>query len=198
MVFLNSIKTFLAQKYSDCCLFITKINLRNTSYIMGNQIKMWGRPIIKNIGYLTIGNNVTIVSNSRFTALGVNHASIMRTMNSNAIIDIGADSGFSGVTICAMRSVKIGEGCLFGANAVIVDTDFHSLTIDNRRDTNAEIKSKEIEIGNNVFIGTNSIVLKGVSLGDNCVVGAGSVVTRSFPKNTVIAGNPAKRIKELQ
>ncbi|MCH7617125.1 MAG: acyltransferase [Chloroflexi bacterium] len=48
-----------------------------------------------------------------------------------------------------------------------------------------------IEIGNNCFIGTRSIILPGVRIGDNCVVGAGSVVTRSVPKDTVVAGVPA-------
>ena len=51
-----------------------------------------------------------------------------------------------------------------------------------------------IEIGNNCFIGTRSVILPGVRIGDNCVVGAGSVVTRSVPKNTVVAGAPARMI----
>ncbi|HEY5625337.1 MAG TPA: acyltransferase [Dehalococcoidia bacterium] len=51
-----------------------------------------------------------------------------------------------------------------------------------------------IEIGNNCFIGTRSVILPGVRIGDNCVVGAGSVVTRSVPDNTVVAGTPARAI----
>ena len=49
-----------------------------------------------------------------------------------------------------------------------------------------------IEIGNNCFIGTRSIILPGVRIGKNCVVGAGSVVTRSVPEDTVVAGAPAR------
>ena len=52
----------------------------------------------------------------------------------------------------------------------------------------------EIKIGNNCFIGMNSIIMYGVTLGDGCIVGAGSVVTHSFPANTVLAGNPARAI----
>lgn len=51
-----------------------------------------------------------------------------------------------------------------------------------------------ITVGNNCFIGMNSILMLGITLDDNCIVGAGSVVTHSFPANSVIAGNPARRI----
>ena len=49
-----------------------------------------------------------------------------------------------------------------------------------------------VKIGNNVFIGAGAIIMPGVSIGDNCVIGAGSVVTKSFPENSVVAGNPAQ------
>lgn len=55
-------------------------------------------------------------------------------------------------------------------------------------------KIAPVNIGNNVFIGAGSIILPGVTLGNNVVVGAGSVVTKSFPDNSVIAGNPARII----
>lgn len=55
-----------------------------------------------------------------------------------------------------------------------------------------------IFIGNNVFIGINSIILPGVTIGNNVVVGAGSVVTKDVPDNVVVGGNPAKEIKSIQ
>lgn len=58
------------------------------------------------------------------------------------------------------------------------------------------MKKRPIIIGDGCFIGSNSIILKGTNLGKNCVVGAGSVVSGSFPDNVIIAGNPAKIIKE--
>ena len=57
--------------------------------------------------------------------------------------------------------------------------------------------AKPIEIGNNVWIGGNVVVLPGVTIGDNCVIGAGSIVTKDIPKDSVAVGNPCKVIKNL-
>lgn len=56
----------------------------------------------------------------------------------------------------------------------------------------------KVKIGNNVFIGMNSIILKGVTIGDNVIIGAGSVVTKDIPPNTVYAGAPARFICDLK
>ena len=55
----------------------------------------------------------------------------------------------------------------------------------------------EIEIGNNVHIGTNAVIMPGVHIGNNCIVGVGAIVTKSIPDNSVVAGIPAKIIKEV-
>eukprot|EP01119_Soliformovum_irregulare_P004411 TRINITY_DN15408_c0_g1_i1.p1 TRINITY_DN15408_c0_g1~~TRINITY_DN15408_c0_g1_i1.p1 ORF type:complete len:215 (+),score=48.04 TRINITY_DN15408_c0_g1_i1:56-646(+) len=64
------------------------------------------------------------------------------------------------------------------------------------RDSGREL-AFPIKIGNHCWLGGNCIILPGVTLGDNVTVGAGSVVTKSFPSNVVIAGNPAKVIRQL-
>lgn len=56
----------------------------------------------------------------------------------------------------------------------------------------------QITVGDNVFIGINTIILPGVNIGNNVVVGAGSVVTKDVPNNTVVGGNPAKKIKDMK
>ncbi|WP_455281684.1 DapH/DapD/GlmU-related protein [Cupriavidus necator] len=105
----------------------------------------------------------------------------------------------SGVTVCAVGSVSIGENCLIGANVIIFDTDFHPVEPLERRSKPIEsARNKPVVIENNVFIGANSIVGKGVSIGDNSVVGAGSVVMTSVPANCVVAGNPAKIVRYLE
>ena len=66
------------------------------------------------------------------------------------------------------------------------------------RDNPSAVISKSVLIGDNVFIGQNVTILKGVKIGDNVVIGNGAVVTKSFPDNVIIAGNPAKIIKKIE
>lgn len=102
----------------------------------------------------------------------------------------------SGVTLYARNSIKIGNHCIIGGNVKILDNDFHPANPEIRRKTPVDnYDSAPIEIGENVFIGVNSLILKGVKIGDNAVVGAGSVVANDVPSNVLVAGNPAKLIK---
>ena len=115
-------------------------------------------------------------------------------------IEIEDGFGISGTTIYSTKSIKIGKNATIGANCKIIDNDFHPLDPEQRRlNLNEEFTAKApITIGDNCFIGMNSIILKGTTLGNNVVVGAGSVVHGSFPDNCIIAGNPAKIIKQIR
>ncbi|MBS1603843.1 MAG: acyltransferase, partial [Bacteroidetes bacterium] len=103
-----------------------------------------------------------------------------------------------GVSIYCSEQISIGAHVNCGGNVSIWDTDFHPLDYQERRVHNTEkIFSAPISIGNDVFIGANSIVLKGVSIGDRAIVGAGSVVSRHIPADEIWAGNPIKFIKRI-
>jgi maltose O-acetyltransferase len=113
-----------------------------------------------------------------------------------AVISIGSRNAFSNnVAIVAMSSIAIGHDCLCGDQVTITDCDFHPVEPHLRHVGHGQVAP--VSIGNNVWIGSRSMILKGVSLGDNVVVGAMSVVTRSFPANVLIAGAPAKVVRSL-
>ncbi|MBD0832983.1 sugar O-acetyltransferase [Aestuariibaculum sediminum] len=90
--------------------------------------------------------------------------------------------------------VTIGNNCMIAPNVQIY-TATHPVEY-KARNSGKEL-AKPISIGDNVWIGGNSTICPGVTLGNNVVVGAGAVVTKSFPSDVVIAGNPAKIIKTI-
>ena len=159
-----------------------------------------GRPIVQVFpgSSICLGRDVTIISASFATALGVNHPVVLRTLRPGARIKIGDRVGISGGSICAAQLVEIGEESMLGANVTIADTDFHSLRPHYRSGhTDPSIAVEDVIIGKRVFVGANSIILKGVTIGDNAVIGAGSVVVKSIPANVIAAGNPCRIIREM-
>lgn len=113
--------------------------------------------------------------------------------------------GISGATIYARKGITIGDNTAIGGNVKILDNDFHPIEVEERIQLlndpdggNSDlVPTKEITIGNNCFIGCNSIILKGTVIGDGCVIGAGAVVAGKFEPNSVIVGNPARVIRTL-
>ncbi len=84
---------------------------------------------------------------------------------------------------------------------MIMDTDAHQIDYLARRrgrsDKSSIIKSAPISIEDDVWIGANSIILKGVTIGARSIIGAGSVVTKSIPADCIAAGNPCKIIRQI-
>ena len=93
-----------------------------------------------------------------------------------------------------VSTIKIGHNTMLGPNVQIY-TATHPLEY-KARNSGLEY-AKPITIGDNVWIGGNVTICPGVTIGNNVVIGAGSVVTKSFPDNVVIAGNPAKIVKTI-
>lgn len=145
---------------------------------------------------IKIGDGTSIYSSFSSNMLGLYQRSII-VARYGGKIEIGKECGISGSTIYAWKSIKIGDNTRIGANCKIVDNDFHPIELEYRhKGLNEQYTRKAaIEIGDDCFIGMNSIILKGTKLGNNVIVGAGSVVHGEFPNNVIIAGNPAKIIK---
>jgi len=89
-------------------------------------------------------------------------------------------------------NVRIGDNCHITHGVVILSHDGAARQIDPQDDGEGAV-----DIGDNVFVGVNAVVLKGVTIGDNSVVAAGAVVSMNVPENVVVAGNPARVIREI-
>jgi acetyltransferase-like isoleucine patch superfamily enzyme len=163
----------------------------------GRRWRIFGRPIIQRHRGSTIdlGDGLELRSSLRSNPLSPYHPVVFSTRSASAVISVGCDCGFTGATLVAEQHIEIGNRVLIGANASIVDTDFHPLSTERRHENINAGTSRPIEIGDDVFIGMNSLVLKGVTLGDACVVGAGSVVSNDVPPKAVVAGNPARIVR---
>ena len=98
----------------------------------------------------------------------------------------------SGCRFQDQGGVYIGEQSLIGHN-VILATLNHNIDPNHR----ADLFPKPIHIGKRVWVGSGSIILPGVTIGDNSIIGAGSIVTKDVPPNVIVAGNPAKFIKNI-
>jgi serine acetyltransferase len=107
-----------------------------------------------------------------------------------ATVRIGDDTHFDGDSrlICA-KEISIGAGCAIAWEVLIMDTDFH--LHDGRPSADAPTT-----VGDRVWIGAGATILKGVTVGDGAVIAAGAVVTRSVPAGALVAGNPARVVRE--
>lgn len=90
--------------------------------------------------------------------------------------------------------IYVGDKVMFGPNVTLATAN-HPIHAGLREE--AYQYNKDVHIGNNVWIGANTVVVPGVTIGDNSVIGAGSVVTKDIPANVVAVGNPCKVLREI-
>jgi len=158
----------------------------------------YGLPIIQKHrdSTIKIGTRMSLRSSVRSNPLGPNHPVIISTRRTGSILRIGDDFGMTGGSLVVDEQITIGNRVWVGANTIITDTDFHPIDPELRQLDPLNAKTAPIIIGDDVFIGMNTLILKGVTIGERSVIGAGSVVTRDVPSNSIVAGNPARIIKE--
>lgn len=190
---LNSVKVFL----------LKKIN-KNQVFLDGD-IKILGKlphfKIPKN-GKIFFGNQVVLNSDFKNTNTALTYRCKFVT-GYDGVIKIGKHTMLNGVCIVSYQKVEIGDECQIASSTIISDTDFHpvdpilrSKQVKGESFPFSSVGKKEIKIGNNVWIGWNCTILKGVEIGDHSIVAAGSVVLAGhYPNGSLIAGNPAKVIK---
>lgn len=181
---LNSYKLFSG--------IISKTQLSIKGIVIGKDIAFFGLPHFHRqpLSIISIGNKCTFRSDQTSNLIGVNHKCIVSTHNEEAIIKIGNNCGFSGVTIGAAKNITIGNNVLCGANVVITDFDWH-LDISNTQ-------PQPVVIHDNVWIGLNTVILKGVEIGEYTIIGANSLVVSNIPANVIAGGNPCKVLKSRE
>jgi acetyltransferase-like isoleucine patch superfamily enzyme len=124
----------------------------------------------------------------------------------NATVLIGKRA-FVNASLIAAQKIEIGDDVLISWGVTIVDHNSHSISFSDRAEDVrnwrsgkkdwTHVKIAPVKISNKVWIGFNSIILKGVTIGEGAVVGAGSVVTKDVPAWTIVGGNPAHIIREI-
>lgn len=148
---------------------------------------------------IELGDDVQIISTpARGNAASLYAKSRIRTYTPSAAVRIGAHTGMNGISLTARsRTISIGENCRIGPNVVIVDSDYHApWPPRQRRDKPGFEEDADVTIEDNVWIGMNALILKGVTIGRNSIIGAGSVVSRDIPPDCLAAGVPARKVKD--
>jgi acetyltransferase-like isoleucine patch superfamily enzyme len=162
----------------------------------GKGLRIQGMPhVARAIGArIVLGDRVSLRSRTASNVL-LSRRCVLAAIGGRATLEIGDDVGISGATLVATTSIRVGDRTLIGADAMIVDSDFHPLDPTRRRvHQTAGAACGAIQIGSDVFIGARAMVLKGVSIGDGAVVGAGAVVVKDVPPGMIVAGNPARQL----
>lgn len=171
---------------------------------VGKNIEVFGRVIIRALHCnIIIGNNVQFLSSSwRCSFSGVSHPVRFRTFEKSAKIILEDGVGMSGASITARSHViHIGKKVMFGPDCLLTDSDCHvPWPVERRHSFSLEDldRDKDVTIGENVWVGARTIILKGVTIGDNSVIAAGSVVRGNIPSNVLAGGNPARVISQYE
>jgi galactoside O-acetyltransferase len=177
------------------------VALRIKKYEMLSDCKsVSGKPIkhhpllLTGKGKISFGKNVQIgvVSSPDFYS----HYTYLEAREEWSEIIIGDNVAINNAFSIECSSIVVIENdVLIGVNCSIIDNDGHDLAIEKRNVGNPEMAP--VYIHQNVFLGNNVSILKGVTIGENSIIGNGSVVTKNIPENSIAAGNPAKVIRNL-
>ena len=182
------------------CL-LSGLKYQRTWHLQGKPIiikKNWFKRLLlhQRNGTIVIGSHFKCNNKVASNSIGLIQPCVFNILSPNSCIQIGNNVGISGSTICASQSITIGNNVLIGSGCIITDTDAHPIDWRYRRIGCEDQKGiAPVIIGNDVFIGARSIVLKGVTIGDRAVIGAGSVISKDVPADCIVAGNPARLIR---
>lgn len=175
----------------------SRLSLQVQGCSPGNGFKTSGPCYFKarRAGSIRIGQGVSLLAGHRSNRVGLINPVLLETLGDGEI-EIGNGSGGSAVVISSRSKVTIGKHVKLGGNVRIFDHDFHSLEADIRKSSNdwKNVKTRPVQVGDDVFVGTNAMILKGVTIGDRAIIAAGSVVTKDIPADEIWGGNSSCKI----
>jgi acetyltransferase-like isoleucine patch superfamily enzyme len=174
-------------------LLLLHIQLKLHGVVYGKKLR-GNLCIVKNKGKIELGNHVYLDSRPD----GESYKTGLFAHLKCSIIQIGDESLLHGTIIHSRDSVIIGKNCMFGPGVVILDNDSHNTSIDPTIRRTGKIVALPVIIGNNVWVGMHTIIMKGVHIGDNSIIASGSVITKDVPPNQLFGGNPASFLKNLE
>ena len=162
------------------------------------MVKCVGLPRIERTakGRIEVGKGCCLRSARCSNPVGVFHPVQLATIGAGRIV-LGDGCGVSGSVLVAENSITLGRRVMIGAGCIVIDSDCHSLDVDSRA-RGERGKTAPVVLEDDVLLGINVLVLKGVRIGAGTVVGAGSVVTGDLPAGVIAAGNPARVVGVLK
>lgn len=168
--------------------------LKGVDIKLGKNIRFLQKTIISGEGKVIIGNDCSFGFNRG--GYYYSGACEFQPRYKRACIIFGNNvSVNNNLFICCAKEIKIGDNTLIGEGVMFIDFDAHGIHPETRNTSIGNVRP--IYIGKNVWIGSRVIILPGTQIGNNSIIGAGSVVKGEFPRNVIIAGNPAEVIRKL-
>jgi acetyltransferase-like isoleucine patch superfamily enzyme len=158
--------------------------LRHRNVRLGKQTRFEGGwPMVFGVGEIVVGDAVRVRAAQVRCSLGAGR---------DGRLVIGSRCHLNqGVNIYASSSIEIGDDCFIGDHVTIYDTDFHPVSAGD------PVRVASVSLSRNVWIGNGALILAGVRIGDSSVVAARAVVTTDVPAGCVVAGSPARVVRQF-
>ena len=195
-IFSNKFTRYVSRVFSLLCSYLYSGWVMKQLYKRGKNIIFNYPATLTGLGHVTIGNNFYARKGLRIDAISEFQGSKFSPqiiIGNNVHIEENCH-------VCCIHKVSIGDNVLIAGRVFITDHFHGSIDADSLKHPpfcRPLFSKGDVVIGKNVWIGENATIVPNVSIGDNSIIGANSVVTKSFPANSVIAGNPAIIIKTL-
>src|SRR5687767_13063833 len=158
-----------------------KFRLLGRRVIIGRRFRVVGKLDIRGPGTVIFGDDCFVMSTYLQPTTPWTHSR-------DAVIRFGNGVGMAGARLGCQTLIEVGNNCGL-SDSRILDSDFHNARDTSGNRQNSAAVTQPVRIGNNVWLGTGSMILKGVTIGDNAVVGAGAVVATHVPSDVIVFGN---------